>query len=162
MGCGSNNRPIVEKIGIERSVGFAESSLDDRCSKSTRVNEQLGFEATPVISNEASHIAVFMEIHGFHFRFYVPNSPLRAQLSEERTDEMRIEVIAIAQDKRKVGWRDWCKSISSDPRWNEEGVRMCADVAAGSHEARRMEEFAQSEMIKLRWERVKITLKSGA
>src|SRR6185312_356579 len=53
---------VIEKIFAEGAVRFLERALDDRCSKTARVDEEVRFEAAAVVGDKGLYVALLVEL----------------------------------------------------------------------------------------------------
>src|ERR1700757_4647973 len=84
----------------------------------------------------------------------------RSQVGEECPDQVRVEMVAVADEEWEIGGRKRRQSLACEPRRNEERIRVGRNIAAGPTRTRRIEETALSEAIDIGREGVEVAFES--
>src|SRR5260221_4657756 len=86
------------------------------------------------------------------------NASRSAEIAQEGADQMRVEMIAVADHKGEVGRRQRREALASNAGRQEEGIGMGGNVAARAPRMRRVEKFGLGETVEVGREGMEVTL----
>ena len=156
-----HDRAVVEQIIGERAVRFVERTLDNRRPETARVNKQVGGDPRPGGVDQCRHLSVRIHIDRRDGGLDPLDSACDRDLAEGSSDQIRVEMIAVACQEREVRRRDRRAAFGGEAGRNEEGIGSPFDRLPAAASAAIMEKSGRGEAVDRSLERVEIGLEAG-
>ena len=156
-----HHRAIVEQIVGKGAMRFVQGTFNDHCSKTARVDEQIGVEALPVLAHQSSDIAAVGHHDRSDFGVDVNHPARRCDLAQILPDQHGVEMIAIAAIEREVGRCQRRSALIRQPSRNEKEIGMRGSIDTVPPQPRIGKQIAGGMNVEVAWERVEISFEPG-